>query len=197
MDITKLGNYFEARRALIEGVKWAEKMRQEGFFNWHENDTMPSGLPWAFVACKGTDYEDVTKLKDLIDLSVAFSKVSTECHKYVKGHDQDMVDDGEGGIECSICLEEYYMKELEIKDIHVSGNTVARMGKDQTYCNEPWRIIPDPEGEGEGEGMETNEYSILEQQAMEPGEVDVGRLVLDPSDPCGGFILPEDAHLGE
>lgn len=185
MDITKLGNYFEARRALIEGVKWAEKMRQEGFFNWHENDTMPSGLPCVFTGCKGTNYEDIVKLKDLIDLSVAFFKVSTECHKYVKGHDPDMVDDGEGGIECSICLEEYYMKELEIKDIYPGGNAVARTGKDHTYghVDGHWRISDVPEGEG----METNEYSILEQQAMEPGE----------GDPCGGFILPEDAHLGE
>jgi|TARA_R110000824_G_scaffold44833_11_gene130211 hypothetical protein len=185
MDIAKLGEYFEAKKYLYEGIKWAEKMLEEGFFDWHEDDTMPSGLPYVFIACKGTDYEDVTKLKDLINLSVAFFKFSMECHKYVKGHDPDMVGDGEGGMECSICLEEYHMKELEIKGIHPLGNAIARMGKDHTYgqVNGHWCTVP--EGMEMEMEMETNEFDILELQRVAAGE----------GDPLGGSHLSEDAHL--
>ncbi len=174
MDIAKLGDYFEARKYLHEGMEWAEKMLEEGFFDWHKDDIMPSGLPCVFIACEGTDSEDVTKLKNLIDLSVAFSQAGAEFHKAVKGHHPKWVDipkaDGSEGTdkECSVCLEEHYVRELEIKFDSVWDadgiTTTMRLGQDMTHKRSGsghWEnefTGETPWAERIREGYETNEF---------------------------------------
>ena len=146
MDITKLGDYFEARRYLNEGVEWAEKMLEEGFFHWRKDDVMPSGLPATFIGRKGAKWDDVKKLKDLIDFSVVLHRFSKECHRYVKGHVPNMVDNAVGGTVCSVCLGKRY-EELDDR-----GSSLARICKDTElyYLGGPdWTINPSPDPEGE------------------------------------------------
>ena len=110
MDIAKLGDYFEARKYLHEGMEWAEKMLEEGHFDW-QSDALAwaSGLPCVFIACEGTDSEDIERLQSIIDLGIAFSEAGAEFHKAIKGHHPVWVDvpnaDGSEGTysECSVC----------------------------------------------------------------------------------------------